>query len=203
MSPADAIGLAGAILFLLRLLPQPVRLWRRGVPDGVSPQSALNMLVSDLGWMVYGLAVGLVPIWVVTLCALPIDVFLLVLLRRQVTARQLLLATAWAGVCAGAWAIGGITGLGLALAAAVCVNHLPQVRAALASDELAGIAPTTWLLALADGLLWGTYGLAVGDLPVVLYGVVIISSALVILTRLHRTDHPIWSGLRVGSDALT
>ena len=39
MSLADAIGLAGAILFLLRLLPQPVRLWRHGVPDGVSPQS--------------------------------------------------------------------------------------------------------------------------------------------------------------------
>ena len=105
MSLAAAIGLAGSILFLIRLVPQPVRLWRGGVPDGVSPQTALNMLVSDLGWMVYGLAVGLVPIWVVTLCALPIDLFLLVLLRRQVTARQLLLATAWAGVCAGAWAI--------------------------------------------------------------------------------------------------
>jgi uncharacterized protein with PQ loop repeat len=158
------------------------------------------MVVSDVGWLFYGVAVGLVPIWFVSVCALPINVFLVVMLRRQVGIRQLALSAAWALACTATWLASGPIGLGLALAFAVFVNQVPQVRAALRSDDLAGIAPATWLFALADGLLWGTYGLAVGDRPVVLYGIVLVSSAATILIRLYQTEHPIWS--HADNDAL-
>jgi hypothetical protein len=101
--------------------------------------------------------------------------------------RQVALGLAWATVGAAAWVNGGTELLGLVLAAAVLVNQVPQVWAALREDDLSGLAPATWLFALADGALWGGYGLAAGDRAVVLYGVILISAACVILTRLART----------------
>jgi hypothetical protein len=47
------------------------------------------------------------------------------------------------------------------------------------------VEPRTWRIAIADGLLWGGYGVSVADPLVIFYCVVLVGSAVLILGR-HR-----------------
>ena len=82
---ASAVGWVASIVFLARLLPQPIRLFRTGVPNGVSPLAMMNSAVSDIAWVLYGLSAGLAPVWVVALLALPPGIWTIVLLRDRIT----------------------------------------------------------------------------------------------------------------------
>lgn len=185
MDLPTVLGVVASVAFLVRLLPQPVRLARTGVPDGVSPMTAINIAVSELAWLVYGLVEGLVPVWAVSLVSLPLAVWTVALLRRQVTRRDLAAGAAWLAVMGLTWVLGV---LGLALALSVVVNYGPQVVTALRSDRLDGLAPATWWLALLDATTWGAYGLAVADPELVLYTAVLSTSAVVILVRIRRAE---------------
>ena len=180
MSP-DVLGWVASAVFLTRLVPQPVRLLRTGVPDGVSPVSAMNTFVTDCGWLAYGLMVGLVPVWAVAVASLGPCALMVVLLARRTTARDVVASTAWLAVVLGATAAGA---LGAVLGISVVVNSGPQVWVAVREHRLDGLSPATWLLAIADASLWGAYGVATGDGALMGYGSVLVASALVILTRI-------------------
>lgn len=178
------LGWLATVAFLVRLLPQPIRLMRTGVPNGVSPMAVLNMAITEFAWLLYGLIEGLVPVWAVSLPALPLGFWTVVLLRRQFTARDLLGSGLWLAAIAVAWVTGT---LAVVLAASVFVNYGPQVLTAIRGHHLEGLAPTTWWLALADASLWGAYAAAVGDPALAGYCVILTASALVILWRIWRT----------------
>lgn len=178
--PADVLGWIASIAFFARLFPQPIRLARTGVPDGVSPLGALNAAVSDIGWILYGIGAGLVPVWGTAAVALVPGVWTVALLRRSTGRRDVVGGLVWLAVILLAWRTGAmVTILGLS----VLVNQGPMVWTALREDRLDGIAPMTWLLALADASLWGLYGVAVGDAALMGYGAVLFTSAVVILGR--------------------
>jgi phosphoglucosamine mutase len=59
MSGTVALGYFASAVFLVRLLPQPIRLARDGRPAGVSALAALNAVVSAFAWTAYGLIAGL------------------------------------------------------------------------------------------------------------------------------------------------
>jgi hypothetical protein len=191
---AVVLGWTGSALFLARLVPQPVRLWRGGVSHGVSCQSALDAVVSDVGWLSYGLIAGLPPVWVCAGLAVPLDLWTTWLLRRQVRPATLAFGAAWVAVMVVAWWLGGAVGLGTVLGAGVVVNHAPQVWSALRGDQLGGIAPATWFIAIADAGLWGGYGLLVGDPALIAYGAILLTSAVIVLIRLGQVGG--WVGLR-------
>jgi uncharacterized protein with PQ loop repeat len=157
---------------------------RTGVPDGVSPMAVMNIALTELAWLLYGLIEGLVPVWVVSLPALPLGLWTVVLIRRQITARDLLGSGVWLAAIVLGWLTGA---LAVVLAASVLVNYGPQVVTAVRGHRLEGLAPATWWLALADASLWGAYGVAVGDPALVGYCVVLSASAAVILWRIWRT----------------
>lgn len=178
--PADVLGWIASIAFFARLFPQPVRLARTGVPDGVSPLGALNAAVSDIGWILYGVGAALVPVWGTAAVALVPGIWTVALLRRSTSRRDVVGGLVWLAVILLAWRTGAmVTILGLS----VLVNQGPMVWTALRQDRLHGIAPMTWMLALADASLWGLYGVAVGDAALMGYGVVLFTSAVVILAR--------------------
>ncbi len=179
MSP-EVIGWVASVVFLCRLLPQPIRLARTGVPDGVSPLATMNAALSDIGWLLYGLSAGLAPVWVVALLALPPGIWTIVLLRQRITRRDVVGASVWLAIILLAWLSGGLVAL---LGMSVLVNQGPQVWAALRSNDLDGIATTTWYIALVDASLWGGYGVVSGDVALMSYGVVLFASASVILGR--------------------
>ncbi len=154
MSP-DVLGWIASAVFLSRLVPQPARLLRTGVADGVSPMAALNAVVTDLGWLVYGLVVGLVPVWAVAVVSLFPGFLMVTLLAKRTTGSDVLGAALWLGASLAAWRFGA---LGALLGISVMVNNGPQVWVSLKESDLAGIAPGAWLIAIADASLWGAYG---------------------------------------------
>lgn len=184
LTAADVLGTVAMVAFVVRLLPQPMRLARTGVPDGVSPMSALNIALTEVAWLVYGLVEGLLPVWAVSLPALPLALWAVVLLRRSTTRRDLLGAAAWLSVIVVSWALGL---LGVALALSIVVNHGPQLWTALRSDRLDGLAPATWWLAIVDAATWAAYGVAVSNAELLLYGAVLSAIAMVILVRIRVT----------------
>jgi len=184
MDGTDVLGLVASAVFIARLTPQPVRLARRGVADGVSPLAALNALVSALAWFVYGLVADDPVVWVVSLVAVVPGLWAVVLLTPSTTRRDVLLAGSWAAVVV----VAGVAGaLAAALAMGVVVSQGPQVWQALRDDDLDGLAPATWWLSLLDAATWGAYGLAVGDAALRGYAVVLSTSAVIVLLRIRWT----------------
>src|SRR6516165_2932332 len=140
MDAAAVLGWLGSALFIARLVPQPVRLFRHGVSHGVSAQSALDAVASDLGWFGYGLAAALPPVWVCAALAVPLDVWTTWLLRHKVRWSTVAFGAVWVAAMVAGWSVGGAVGLGVVLGASVVVNHAPQVWTALRGDRLGGIA---------------------------------------------------------------
>jgi uncharacterized protein with PQ loop repeat len=183
MSP-ELIGWLASVLFISRLLPQPFRLVRTGLPEGVSPLAAMNAVISETAWLVYGLQAGLVPVWAVSVAALVPGVWTVVLLRGQVRRRHLVRAGLWLLVI-GVAAAAGV--LGVVLGATVLVSVGPQVWTAIREQDLRGLSVFTWLLAIGDALLWGAYGLAVGDAALLGYAAILFTSAVIVLVRMVQT----------------
>lgn len=185
MSAVDALAIVASVVFLVRLLPQPLKLARQGVAHGVSPAAALNAVISALAWTAYGVQAELPVVWGVSVLALIPGVWQAFLLRAEAGRRDVLAAAAFVVGLVLAWAAGL---LGAALAVTVLVTTGPQVARALTSDDLSGVAPATWWVAIADALTWGAYGLAIGDAALVGYFVVLATSALLVLWRLAVTS---------------
>jgi uncharacterized protein with PQ loop repeat len=183
MSP-ELLGWLASILFISRLLPQPIRLARTGLPEGVSPLAAINAVISETAWLIYGLQAGLVPVWAVSVAALIPGVWTIVLLRRRTSAADVARAAVWLAVILAAW-FGGA--LGVILGGSVLVSIGPQVWTAIRSSDLRGLSVFTWLLAIGDALLWGAYGLVVGDGALLGYAAVLLSGATIVIVRMVQT----------------
>lgn len=188
-----ALGVAAPLVFLVRLVPQPLRLARTGVDDGVSPMAAFNQLLSEGAWLTYGLIQASVSIWLVSAFALfPSGWQAMLLLRRSRTV-DLVGAAAFGVAIAVAWSVGW---LGAVLGASVLVTTGPQVVEALRSDDLSGIAPATWWISLVDAALWGALGWVTADGALVGYWAVLTLCATTVLVRLawtrrRRTHGPV------------
>ena len=181
----NVLAVVAPLIYLVRLLPQPVRLWRTGVAAGVSPLSAMNGVIGDVGWVVYGISAGLPAVWAVCAFALIPAIWTVALLRPEVTRNDLLIAGAWALALVVSAVFGAI---GVTLAAGVLVTQGPQVWTALRDDDLRGIAPGTWWIAVLDATAWGLYGLGIDDGALMGYGVVLNASAAIVLGRIWWTD---------------
>lgn len=183
MSTVDALGLVASAVFLVRLLPQPLRLARHGVADGVSALAAFNAVVAAVAWIAYGLWVALPVVWVVSVAALVPCIWQLVLLRHRLTSGDLAAGLALVAALVGASVLGV---LGVALGGLVVVTAGPQVRQVYADHDLTGVAPATWWVALVDATTWGLYGLAVADPALLGYFAVLVTASVAVLLRLHR-----------------
>ena len=180
MAPATALALVASAIFLVRLIPQPLRLWRTGVAAGVSAVAAANAVTSASAWFAYGVIHGLPVVWAVSVCALFPSVWTVGLLRREFAAAEMV----GAGLVAAVLALSAVAGvLGAALALGVLVTAGPQVWRALRQSDLRGVAPATWGVAVADALSWGIYGVVIADHALEGYGAVLLVSAGVVLGR--------------------
>ena len=176
-----ALAVLASAVFLARLLPQPARLARSGVADGVSALAAMNALIGAAAWLAYGLAHTLPAVWIVSVFALIPCLWTVVLLRRRATRSDVLWAGLWVAVLVGA-GVGGL--LAAALGLGVVVTQGPQVVRAFRSDALEGIAPATWWVSILDATTWGAYGLALGDAALIGYGAVLLLAAIAVLARI-------------------
>lgn len=187
MGAVEVLGWSAVALTFVRLSSQPWHNLRTRRIEGVSAAALANNLVSDLGWLVYGLAVGLAPVWVVAAIIIPVDVLALVVARSRADRWTVVSVTVWTLALAGAWLAAGTTGLGALLVVSVVVGIAPQVVAVLRLPRLPGLSMVTVVLGVADAVVWATYGLATGDLTLVLYGVVLLAGKSIIGWRVVAT----------------
>lgn len=185
------VAVIASVLFLARLLPQPLRTLRTGQVAGLSALAALNACVADGAWLAYGLSAGVLAVWLVSIPALLTSgatvVALRVVLPGAVRGRDLLAASMWLGVV-GLCALTGT--LTVALSLTVVVTCGPAVWTAFSSRSPVGVSRWTWWLATADALSWGGYGMVIGDGALELYGVVLLSTAVAMLLRLRSAGYP-------------
>jgi uncharacterized protein with PQ loop repeat len=181
VTATTVLAVIASVVYLGRLLPQPVRTLRTGRVEGVSALAAINGLVADAAWLVYGVVAHVPAIWLVSVPSLALSAWLLYLLRREVSGRDLALGSTWLAVLAGAGA-GGL--LAPALAGTVVLTCGPAVWEAYRVDRPAGLSAGTWWLALVDAGTWGAYGLALGDRALELYAGVLTVTAVSLLARL-------------------
>lgn len=175
------LACVASAVFLARLLPQPLRTLRTGRVAGVSGLAAMNALIADAAWLVYGLSAGVLAVWLVSVPAVLVSGWTVLLLRRAVGWRDAAAACLWLGAVV-ACAAGGALTAALALTVVVCCG--PSVWSAYSSRHPVGLSRWTWWLAIADATAWGCYGLAIGDRALQLYGAFLLGAALAVLLRL-------------------
>lgn len=194
---------AATVLAAWQLVPQVVKLRRVALPAGLSPTWALLGISTNVAWVAYRWSQGL---WL----GLPSPVIAAVL---YVATLWLLVGSKpnlrWAGLAgalwfccvAGAAAIGGWVLVGTVLGLSSGLQAAPSIWAAYRSRRPVGIAPSLWIIGLAQAVLWGYYGWANADLALVLYGITLSLAALLILgryARAHRASRVHGSNLPVG-----
>ena len=188
MSVVEVVSaLVATTLSGVMMLPQVVRLVRTRAPAGVSATWLGFGVVLNSGWVAYCVEMGL---WLV----LPLQVSLV---AQQAVALRVLLpldraqqrpALIWAGalavVCAVVFASAGWMVLGVVLGVSYGVQLGPAVVRAWRASDLSGVSPTTWGLSGAESAVWGVFGWAVADGPILVYAVSGVLASVLILVRL-------------------
>ncbi len=177
----SALTGVAVVLALAQPVPQVVRLLRTGSVAGVSGPTTWLGFVVNAGWLAYGIGQGLLPVAVLSTAYVVGYGCIGVLLVRGGTrtglAPSLLAAVGLVGLAA----VAGWTALGTVLAVAVGVQFTPQVVHAWRSADLTALAAGTYWVCALDGAIWGGYGTLVGDVPLQLYGAVMLGVAVLVL----------------------
>lgn len=178
------LAFVASAVFLARLMPQPLRTLRTGHVEGVSAVAAMNSLIADAAWLLYGVTGRVLAVTLVSVPALVVSGWTCFLLRRAVRRSDALVSSLWlAAVAVCAWA--GVMTVVLSLTVMVCCG--PAVWSAFRTPHPTGLSRWTWWLAVADAASWGSYALLIGDRPLEMYGTVMSVTAAAMLIRLRTT----------------
>ncbi|MGB3736653.1 MAG: hypothetical protein WA964_16970 [Ilumatobacter sp.] len=173
--------------------PQASKLIRTGNTRGVSGVWAGVSLTMNIWWLAYGLANdlwGLVPVsGVAAVLYVAIIVAYLRSAGRSAAGGVLLGAFVLGMVPAPFLAVGGWAVAGLAIGLCYGMQLVPAVAAACRTRELHGVAPSTWIMAWVEAVIWVGYGLYVVDSALLAGGVSGAILTSVILGRLMATGH--------------
>jgi uncharacterized protein with PQ loop repeat len=192
------VGTTAALIGVTTALPQLWRLIRSPDVAGLSLLSNVLGALSAATWLSYGL-------WLMDgpqlLANIPgtlggTAIVVLVVVRTRHAPWWLFgVPVAWGLAAAAAGLVGGAAGVGLAATVIGTASRVPQVRAALTSDELSGISVSSQWLALVSAVLWFTYGAGSALVPVMVSSA---SAALLIVGVLVPTMR---AGRRAGAPA--
>jgi hypothetical protein len=82
--------------------------------------------------------------------------------------------------------------LGVVLPVSVLAANIPQLRVAYKEGNLADLSLGTWLLSMADGVVWGLYSLLQQDASIMVFAAFqLTTSGLIVALKLaHMAKHP-------------
>ncbi|MBG0560095.1 SemiSWEET transporter [Actinoplanes aureus] len=192
-------GLLGAALSMSIAWPQVYRSCVRRRTGGLSATACMLSVAMPIGWVTYGLLIG-DPLQVVTntvssLTGLAILAALLITQPHLRSGRALLMSAGTAGAVllavAGSAALAAlpqVTGgraaamLGMILAGVSLVSAVPQPLALLRdrTQDLSGLSPLRWWLAVSACASWLLYGLGTGQPAVWASALVGVTSASIV-----------------------
>ena len=181
------------VLGLVRAVPQCLRLLRTRQAHGVSVDTAATSTIVSCGWATYGLLTNQPTIGFASGASALIFASITVLaLRFGRRVNEFKIAPVWLVVLLLAVSTGGVTGLSVVLPISVLAANIPQLWVASREGNLNDLSLGTWLLALAEGMVWGGYGLVQGDLSVITSsGFQVATSGLIVAFKLaHMAKRP-------------
>lgn len=188
------------------IVPQVMRLRRLRTADGLSGVWLGIGVALNGWWIAYAWATVL---W----GALPVAVGSMAL--YAVLAVYFIRYLGWAGarsLAVGAFGLGmvplpfllggGWSAAGVAIGMSYGVQFFPAAWSAMRSSGLDGIAPTTWVMAWIEGLIWVIYGAPRADPALVLGGAGAVVASSIILLRLVRQSGGLGLAVGVGQPRL-
>ncbi len=185
-------GIVSTLLGVTRAMPQLICLLRARHAYGVSVDSAATSMIVSFGWAVYGLLTHQPVISLASgASGLIFALITLSALRFGRRLRELKIAPVWLAVLFIMGSLGGASGLSIALPISVLAANLPQVWVASREKNLIDLSLGTWLLAMTEGLLWGSYGIIQGDIAVLVNNTLqLTTSGIIVAFKLaHMARH--------------
>jgi len=185
MNLASILGAFGVGIGLIRAVPQLARLRRTVSARGVSLDTAATSCIVSFGWAIYGVLMEQRAVTMATGSSGAIfGMVALAAISRGRRLHELRAAPMWLAALAAGGGTFGAQGLGVLLPLSVVVANVPQLLIVCRERELTELSAGTWLLSLADGVVWGLYAL-VASVPVILaYGLLQFGTSALILLRL-------------------
>ncbi len=183
------VAVAANGLTFVQIAPQIARLIRTSRTEGVSPIWAATGMAINLGWLAYVVENGFWEAIPSIFAAVSSFGLVLYLLRRNgADVRAGLLAGAAVAMASvGVQQAAGWTVLGTALGLSNGLYLGPALIAVWRDHVPAGVSPGTWWLTVAEGLVWGSYGVLVAAAPIMVYGSTAVLLAAGVLLRLRTT----------------
>ena len=173
--------------------PQASRIVRERSTAGVSGVWAGVSLAMNIWWLVYGISEGLWGLVPVSGAAAALYVVIIAGCLRVIGAgaiRPVLIGLFVLGLVPLPFLIlGGWQVAGLAIGLCYGMQLVPAVVTACRSRDLTGLAPTTWIMAWIEAVIWLAYGLIVADPALLAGGISGAVMAAIILARLSMTGH--------------
>lgn len=179
-------GIISTVLGVMRAMPQLVRLLRTRHAYGVSVDTAASSMIVSFGWAIYGLLTDQSAISFASAASGTIFALITIsALRFGRQLRELKIAPVWLAVLLLLGGIGGATGLSIALPISVLAANIPQLWVACNEENLTDLSLGTWLLSMAEGIVWSGYGFVQRDISVfVNNGFQLTTSAMIVALKL-------------------
>jgi len=185
MNNAAMLGAIGTVIGLVRAVPQLARLLRARHAHGVSVDTAATSSIVSFGWATYGVLSNQLYVSLATgSSGLIFAIITLLAVRFGRQAREFRIAPIWLAVLLLVGVVAGKDGLGLVLPISVLAANIPQLWVAYKEGNLADLSLGTWLLSMADGLVWGIYSLVQQDRAIMLFGgLQLVTSGLIVALK--------------------
>ncbi len=185
MDAPSILGLVGTLVGLVRAVPQLLRLLRSKKAYGVSVDTAGISSVVSFGWATYGLLTNQPYVSLATgSSGLFFALIALASLRFGRSIREIKITPIWFIVLLFSGLLWGSTGLGSVLSISVLASNIPQLLVAYKENNLSDLSLSTWLLSVADGLIWGVYALLQHDISIMAYGFFQLMTSGLIVARI-------------------
>jgi uncharacterized protein with PQ loop repeat len=197
MDSISMLGALGTIIGLVRAIPQLGRLLRTRHAHGVSVDTAATSSIVSFGWATYGLLTNQPYVSLATGSSGVIFALITVIaLRFGRQVREFTIAPIWLAVLLLVGCTAGKTGLGMALPISVLAANVPQLWVAYHEGNLSDLSLGTWLLSIADGLIWGIYSLIQQDAAIMIFACFqLTTSGLIVALKLAHTAKHAEQGL--------
>ena len=176
-------GLLATFVGLIKAMPQLLSILRAKKVQGVSLDTALTTAIVSFGWAGYGYVT--VQYSVSLASGLSGIVFVLIAIYALKFGRHIkeLKMSPIAFVVIGlSYVFFGEVGLCIILPVSVLACNFPQILVAFREDDLSGLSLGTWMLSVAEGLIWGSYALVQQDNAIIAFGIFQLLSGGTIVT---------------------
>ncbi len=168
------------VALVSELMPQSVRLLRTRSVSGLSSIGTGIYFVTELGWIAYGITSGIMVVLVSSLVVGVLSAVQLVLVWPHRSSTDLWWMLLWASALGAALVMGAI---GSMLVIGLIIGLGPQAWAAWRAPVVHGVSIWRWVLTGASGVLWFTYGMLLGEIPLITTGTVGMVCASMALSR--------------------